>query len=67
MDDRIRISERLAPLDTQRFAELSAPRTSQQPADVTADRAEKALHHLVVIGVVRDYTVDYRATDLISA
>ena len=52
------VVNRLGPLDQERIVSLSEPGNGQAGNDA-ARQVEKALHRLVVIGVVQDYTVAY--------
>jgi len=63
LDDITRMCDTIGDLGTRRLTNISWDKWPHEKGrgDDRKQRAEKALHRLVVIGVVEDYTIDYSA------
>jgi ATP-dependent DNA helicase RecQ len=55
MEDLKDVVSRISPIDRRKTVHLSAPKETEG----ASQRLEKALHRLLVIGVIEDYTVRY--------
>jgi ATP-dependent DNA helicase RecQ len=62
--DITRVIDRLGELGHRRQVRIAwSDKGRGQPDDAARERTEKALHRLVVLGVVADYTVEYSANE----